>query len=64
MQRQVDIQILINIDIYFWLHPPCVYIYMYVSPPRQVDCAHVCAAERERRLAALATAQVRPPAAL
>jgi hypothetical protein len=34
---------------------------MYVSPPRQVDRAHVRAAERERQLAALATAQVRPP---
>ena len=34
----------------------CIYIYIC-----QVDRAHVRAAERERQLAALATAQVRPP---
>ena len=59
MQRQMDIQILIKMEIYFWLLRPCVCVCIYIYC--QVDRAHVRAAERERQLAALATAQVRPP---
>ena len=49
MQRQMDIQILIKMEIYFWLLRPCVCVCVYIYC--QVDRAHVRAAERERQLA-------------